>query len=68
MVGSNDSFGPLAPHLVEGRTATLSALPPSVESAAKARFEPKLTDVAWRSNGSNVGKFGRSMSARYAYS
>jgi len=36
--------------------------------AAKARFEPKLPDAAPRSNGSNLGKTGRSVSVRYAYS
>jgi hypothetical protein len=61
-------FGPFAPHLVEGRTATLSALLPSVESAANDWIEPKLPDVALRSNGSNLGRTGRSASMRYAYS
>jgi hypothetical protein len=41
---------------------------PSVESAAKARFEPKLSDAAKRSNGSNVRETGRSAIVRYAYS
>jgi hypothetical protein len=47
-------FGPFAPHLVEGRTATLSALLPFVAGAANDWIEPKRTDAALRSNGSNA--------------
>jgi hypothetical protein len=39
-----------------------------VQCAAKGSFEPKLPDAAQRSNGSNVGQSGRSVSARYVYS
>jgi hypothetical protein len=46
----------------------LSALLPSVESAANDWIEPKLSDAAKRSNGSNVRETGRSAIVRYAYS
>jgi hypothetical protein len=40
-------------------------MPSLMESAAKDRFEPILHDAALRSNGSNLGKTGRSVSVRY---
>jgi hypothetical protein len=49
------------------RMAALSALLPSVESAANGGFEPRLTDAAPRSNGGNVGQTGCTVSVRYAY-
>jgi hypothetical protein len=42
-------------------------MPTLVDTAANFRFEPKLTDVAQHSNGSNVGQSGRSVRVRYAY-
>jgi hypothetical protein len=47
--------------------AALSALLPSVESAANDWNEPFLLDAAPRSNVCNLGKTGRSISVRYAY-
>jgi hypothetical protein len=43
--------GPLVPHLVEGRTATLSALLPFVAGAANDWIEPLAAFTADRSNG-----------------
>lgn len=51
-----------------GRTHTMCQMPSLVVPATKARFEPKLPDVAQRSNGSNLAQSGRSAIARYAYS
>jgi len=48
------------------RKSALSALLPSIAGAAKVRFEPFLHDAAPRSNGSNLGITGRSVSVRYA--
>jgi hypothetical protein len=43
----------------------LSALLPSVESAANDWIEPFLHDAAPHSNGGNWGEFGRRKIARY---
>jgi hypothetical protein len=43
--------GPLAPHLVEGRTATLSAQQRFVQTAAKVRSPPLTSKCAWCSIG-----------------
>ena len=56
--------------LNHGNTASEkpAQMPTLVDAAANFRFEPILPDAAPRSNGGNVGKFGRSVSARYVYS
>jgi hypothetical protein len=41
-------------------------MPTLVDAAANFRFEPKRTDAALRSNGSNARQSGRSESARSA--
>jgi hypothetical protein len=49
------------------RTSASGPLRTFVDGAANGSKEPKLPDAAPRSNGSDLGKTGRSASVRYAY-